>query len=146
MLQFPTNNRRKKMETSIVPGNDILDKKWQKITYEKHRKRLDQIKGTVRDQNRLNFNYEEVQLQMKMRRAIAEERRQALIDRENRKLLERLVQITTTQRSYFPDTGLHNSKKSKKSKKQNEKKKNESPAESKVVSLPPINTQDKEAK
>lgn len=40
MLQFPSNNRRKNMATSIVPANDILDKKWQKITYEKHRKRV----------------------------------------------------------------------------------------------------------
>ncbi|KXJ10235.1 uncharacterized protein LOC110245741 [Exaiptasia diaphana] len=128
---------KRKMNASIATSSDILDKKWHKITYEKHKKRLEEIKGTVRDQNRLRYNYEEVQLQMRIRRAIAEERRQAIIDQENRKLLERLVQITTNQRSHFPEPWTRK-KKTEKGKKKEEKQRKKKEAATKVEELPPI--------
>ncbi|XP_032241739.1 uncharacterized protein CFAP97D2 [Nematostella vectensis] len=129
---------RSKMTTTSTAANDLLDKRWQRMTYEKHQKRLKDIKSTIDHQNRLSFNHEEVQLQMRLRRAVAEERRQAIIDRENRKILERLMYIATHQRTPLPGVGEAH-RKQKKRKQKDGKRKNDAPKGSiSTVKLPPI--------
>ncbi|XP_068729668.1 uncharacterized protein [Montipora capricornis] len=83
-------------------GNNILEKRWRKIVYEKHRKRLMETKSQLKGETTLQYNDEEVQQQMRFRRIVAEEERQAEIDKQNARLLHRIVDIMTSTKKSFP--------------------------------------------
>ncbi|KAJ7365501.1 hypothetical protein OS493_005610 [Desmophyllum pertusum] len=80
----------------------ILERKWQQIAYDKHRRRLKESKSQLRGETTLQFNDAEAQAQMRFRRLMAEEKRQAVIDKQNTKLLQRIVDIMTSKKKTFP--------------------------------------------
>ncbi|KAL9954884.1 hypothetical protein ACROYT_G042469 [Oculina patagonica] len=88
----------------MAHSGNILQKKWQQIDYEKHRRRLKETQSKLKGETSLHYNDEEAQLQMRFRRLVAEEQRQAVIDKQNSKLLQRIVDIMTSKKKSFPVT------------------------------------------
>lgn len=86
----------------MAQSGNKLAKKWQQIDYEKHRKRLKETKSKLKEETTLHYNDEEAQVQMRFRRIMAEEKRQAVIDKQNSKLLQRIVDIMTSKKKTFP--------------------------------------------
>lgn len=80
------------------------------MTYEKHRRRLKETKSTLKGETTLQFNDEEAQMQMRFRRIMAEEQRQAVIEKQNHKLLQRIVDIMTPKKKRFPVTSTNETK------------------------------------
>lgn len=94
----------------MAQSSNILEKRWQRIVYEKHRKRLRETKSKLKGETTLEYDDEEAQLQLRFRRIMAEEKRQAIIDKQNSKLLQRIVDIMTSKKKTFPvssDTELN---------------------------------------
>lgn len=96
--------------TKMAQSGNILEKKWQQMTYEKHRRRLKETKSTLKGETTLQFNDEEAQMQMRFRRIMAEEQRQAVIEKQNHKLLQRIVDIMTPKKKRFPVTSTNETK------------------------------------
>lgn len=69
----------------------------------------------LKGETTLQYNDEEAQLQMRFRRIMAEEKRQAIIDKQNSKLLQRIVDIMTSKRKTFPGSNNNESRKVSKS-------------------------------
>jgi len=91
----------------MAQSGNILEKKWQKIVYEKHRRRLRETQSNLKQESKLQYSDEEAQLQMRFRRIMAEEHRQAVIDKQNSKLLQRIVDIMTSKKKTFPVANSH---------------------------------------
>lgn len=94
----------------MAQSGSILEKKWQQIVYEKHRRRLRETQSKLKQESTLQYNDEEAQLQMRFRRIMAEEQRQAVIDKQNSKLLQRIVDIMTSKKKTFPVANSHETK------------------------------------
>lgn len=122
----------------MAQSGNILEKKWQQMTYAKHRQRLKETKSTLKGETSLQFNDEEAQLQMRVRRIMAEEQRQAVIDKQNHKLLQRIVDIMTSKKKSFPVTSTNETKRKVSKPGQAAESSTAKPKQS-IVKLPAIN-------
>lgn len=122
----------------MAQSGNILEKKWQQMTYAKHRQRLKETKSTLKGETSLQFNDEEAQLQMRVRRIMAEEQRQAVIDKQNHKLLQRIVDIMTSKKKRFPVTSTNETKRKVSKPGQAAESSTAKPKQS-IVKLPAIN-------
>ncbi|CAH3196248.1 unnamed protein product [Porites evermanni] len=95
----------------MAQSSNILEKRWQRIVYEKHRKRVSKVKRKVDVKMTRRYNGKEYcRLPIVNMNAAAEEKRQAIIDKQNSKLLQRIVDIMTSKKKTFPvssDTELN---------------------------------------
>ncbi|XP_074630028.1 uncharacterized protein LOC141888885 [Acropora palmata] len=90
----------------MAQSNNIIEKKWRKVVYEKHRKRLSETKSRLKTETTLQYNDAEAQQQLRFRRILAEEERQAVIDKQNTRLLQRIIDVMTSKKKTLPPTDV----------------------------------------
>eukprot|EP00762_Andalucia_godoyi_P008362 ANDGO_07329.mRNA.1 hypothetical protein GUITHDRAFT_150959 len=79
----------------------VLHERWQEKQYKAHRAKLSTVKPTVDNKSPPRFRH----MQLNLKRAQVEEERYATIERDNRRLLQRMTDIMTLEKS-DSETGM----------------------------------------